>query len=845
MRRLIFILTFIIAHAGSSQKNIEMVPNGDFSQYTDYEIPFTVWKEKFNDAVWNEIDKQIYVKDIYGFKYFGIGPSTAGVKIWLKNANSVFLLNSWYPIRSSNRIQLDSMIYQDTFHFFNHNQYENATHREDGAGLFLDFPYRTFSYESNETKVRVCGKNLYPLATPLSFATKKGAYYHLDLDLMYDKNVYLYSLVFKRRLQSAFVDFDKKYPFLCNPKYFERSYEKYEQLNFCNVTLDTNLYSRNNNLKISLLNQYLTDSITSSSVFKEQDVWSMPLFPEVFEEKHFSHLFKANEQLNWLLLKQKPRDSVKYFANDTLPFPRNDDSLFQIITYNGLYSTMPDIHGYRFRFHPFLGHWKWLKEWRYPGKYRRYADKVLRNADYFLDNLSLKPDMYQNGKIAAPSVLCKADTFLAFIPTGEKVVWRDLLTGNILSNADSCWIHLKDSVSIEVIGNGIADTLNYSVRKPNSPFSQSVYRLCLGDSLTFASQNGYETKWQNTAVAKKFVYHFADSKDSIRAMVTSNLGCSYLFTSTIVKGPAKNQFQIDTLLCNQPSLAWSVPSKTWELMPAQNVVQRNDSLIIKTEIDFVKKLQLVDSASGCNITVAANIISRKSPLLGSDIDTVICLQDVLKLNLPKSDWIELDGSATTREPLIQKDGVHVLVAGNLQCEDTLVVKLARFPEIQIAYRQLNPWTCFLDSSLLFQASPEKYQYFWDGSMRASATFETQDSSKLSLLVVDSHGCQKAYQIKPQYSCYKPVWIPNVFTPNADGKNLNETFQPHCISCNTLFMRIYSRWGECIYEGSGPWNGIYMGKPVPDGEYVYIIGVKLYFGSTSEIQYFKGEVQVMR
>jgi len=456
-----------------------------------------------------------------------------------------------------------------------------------------------------------------------------------------------------------------------------------------------------------------------------------------------------------------------------------------------------------------------------------------------------KPDMYQNGKIAAPSVLCKADTFLAFIPTGEKVVWRDLLTGNVLSNADSCWIHLKDSVSIEVIGNGIADTLNYSVRKPNSPFSQAVYRLCLGDSLTLASPNGYETKWQNTAVAKKFVYHFADSKDSIRAMVTSNLGCSFLFTSTVVKGPAKNQFQIDTLLCNQPTLAWSVPSKTWELMPEQNVVQRNDSLIIKTEIDFVKKLQLVDSASGCNITVAANIISRKSPLLGSDIDTVICLQDVLKLNLPKSDWFELDGSATTREPLIQKDGVHVLVAGNLQCKDTLVVKLARFPEIQIAYRQLNPWTCFLDSSLLFQASPAKYQYFWDGSMRASATFKTQDSSKLSLLVVDSHGCQKTYQIKPQYSCYKPVWIPNVFTPNADGKNFNETFQPHCISCNTLFMRIYSRWGECIYEGSGPWNGIYMGKPVPDGEYVYIIGVKLYFGSTSEIQYFKGEVQVMR
>ena len=825
---------------GLSQNKIEMIPNGDFSQYTNYDIPISVWKSKFNDAYWDPINRDLYFKDIYGYQWFGRHSQIGGVVGWLKYTNSVFLLNSWYPFRSSNKIILDSMIYQDTFYFFNHNQYENTD------TPFISY-WRTFSESAHATKLRVCGKNLYQMATPLRFATKKGGYYHLNLDLMYDKNVYLYTLIFKRRIQSAFVDFNKEFPFLEHPKEFEDPWEagKFVLLQRCNITLDTNLFSRNNNLKITLMNQYFTDSTGSIAGAKEQDVWSMPLFPEVFEEKHFSHLFKANNQMSWLQLRQKPKDSIRYYANDTLPLPNNSDSLLKIINYNGIYATIKNRAGMQYRFHPFLGHWKWLKQWQYPGKYQRYADKALRNADYFLDNLSLQPDMYRNGKIAAPTILCKPDTFLAFIPSGEKAIWRDLITGAVLSVADTCWIHLNDTVSIEVKGASVADTLNYSVHKPRNPFAQNTYRLCLGDSLVFSAPNGYQATWQNSTVSKNFVYHYIDNNEVIRASLTSNLGCTFLFETKVVKGPDVNHFQIDTLLCSKQNFEWSIPSKTWELIPIQNVAQYQETIAIKTDVDFKGNIQFIETISGCKINLISNIISREYPQLGNDIDTLICLKDELKLNLPKTEWVEINGIPAITQPVIQTNGQHLVVAGNDRCMDTLNVSISRFPEIQIQYNQLNPWTCFLDSTLVFEASPNHYQYYWQGSANASNKYETQDSSSLHLLVIDSHGCQKPYLIKPQYSCYKPVWIPNVFTPNADGNHLNETFYPHCISCNTLFMRIFSRWGECIYEGSEPWNGIYMNKPVPDGVYSYIIGVKVTFGSKSEIQYFKGDVQVMR
>jgi gliding motility-associated-like protein len=39
------------------------------------------------------------------------------------------------------------------------------------------------------------------------------------------------------------------------------------------------------------------------------------------------------------------------------------------------------------------------------------------------------------------------------------------------------------------------------------------------------------------------------------------------------------------------------------------------------------------------------------------------------------------------------------------------------------------------------------------------------------------------------------------------------------------MKIFDRWGEIIYESESitqGWNGTYLGKPVQEGEYFYLI-----------------------
>jgi gliding motility-associated-like protein len=72
-----------------------------------------------------------------------------------------------------------------------------------------------------------------------------------------------------------------------------------------------------------------------------------------------------------------------------------------------------------------------------------------------------------------------------------------------------------------------------------------------------------------------------------------------------------------------------------------------------------------------------------------------------------------------------------------------------------------------------------------------------------------------------------VFIPDVFTPNMEGPNTNNTFQPSIINERYFNMMIYNRWGEKLYETSNihkGWDGTYHGNPVQQGVYVYKIMV---------------------
>jgi gliding motility-associated-like protein len=88
-----------------------------------------------------------------------------------------------------------------------------------------------------------------------------------------------------------------------------------------------------------------------------------------------------------------------------------------------------------------------------------------------------------------------------------------------------------------------------------------------------------------------------------------------------------------------------------------------------------------------------------------------------------------------------------------------------------------------------------------------------------------------------------VFVPNVFSPNGDGRNDFFTIfgDEKVVSITSLL--IFDRWGTQLWEGRSltpgnepqGWDGSYKGEIVPPGVYVYTAEIRLNDGSTKRLQ----------
>jgi gliding motility-associated-like protein len=79
-----------------------------------------------------------------------------------------------------------------------------------------------------------------------------------------------------------------------------------------------------------------------------------------------------------------------------------------------------------------------------------------------------------------------------------------------------------------------------------------------------------------------------------------------------------------------------------------------------------------------------------------------------------------------------------------------------------------------------------------------------------------------------------VRIPNAFTPNGDGNN--DSFGP-VADYDDIELRVFSRWGELVYEGKDFWRG----QDAPSDVYVYTVTVNI----CNEKKQYNGDVTLLR
>jgi gliding motility-associated-like protein len=88
-----------------------------------------------------------------------------------------------------------------------------------------------------------------------------------------------------------------------------------------------------------------------------------------------------------------------------------------------------------------------------------------------------------------------------------------------------------------------------------------------------------------------------------------------------------------------------------------------------------------------------------------------------------------------------------------------------------------------------------------------------------------------------------VYIPNVFSPNRDGKN--DKFYIRGVNIKEIDMKVYNRWGNLVYVSKDVhegWDGRYKSNDCAEGVYFYIAEVTFADGT---ISVKKGNVTLIR
>ncbi|MBC3539045.1 gliding motility-associated C-terminal domain-containing protein [Rufibacter sediminis] len=95
-------------------------------------------------------------------------------------------------------------------------------------------------------------------------------------------------------------------------------------------------------------------------------------------------------------------------------------------------------------------------------------------------------------------------------------------------------------------------------------------------------------------------------------------------------------------------------------------------------------------------------------------------------------------------------------------------------------------------------------------------YQTPGNYQVTLVATYGNGCQEILEVGEVV--VKPPFIPNIFTPNGDGKN--DTFVQH-FSCLPTEIIVYNLWGKQIFQQK-IYNQKWDGGDLSEGTYFYIL-----------------------
>lgn len=415
------------------------------------------------------------------------------------------------------------------------------------------------------------------------------------------------------------------------------------------------------------------------------------------------------------------------------------------------------------------------------------------------------------------------------------LIASDPTTCNI---ADTTYLTITVGAGANVLANFTYQLFscgNYTLQTQNTSVGSQVYSWDFGDgnTSTLASPSHvYATigPWTITLIATDTICTGADT-------ITVNI----LFTNPtapIADFTAQQLPDCDFIIVNCQNNSQNANTYLWNFGDGNTSTQTNPTHTYSNAGNYMITLIVYDTV--CNQQAQLQIpIIVEGGLVISVPDGEICIGQpaLLDAGSGADSYLWSTGDTTQTITVTQPGSYSIQVTIGI-CSETETVVLT---ELTFNPAPDTPIVCPGNTILHAGAGS---QYLWS---TGATTESISVSAEVTVWYQKMVGyCLVTDTIVVIFNYQSPdVYIPNSFTPNADG--INEIFYTVGAQAEEYEFMIFDRWGEMIFYSNSPakgWDGFYNGKLVQQGSYVWKLFYKNYC-LTPTYQTKFGHINVIR
>lgn len=431
---------------------------------------------------------------------------------------------------------------------------------------------------------------------------------------------------------------------------------------------------------------------------------------------------------------------------------------------------------------------------------------------------------------------------------------------------------------------GCADTISksYTLVGPEGDFELDKDILCLDETLTLTLKDTSDVSnwlWDfgdgtqqfgGNPVEHTYTFLPPDSATIATLVLTDNTGyCSYQLAYPVPITVVDADFSIPpAIYCpgspiyleNNSSLATFYQ---WTFSWGGSSNEEEPVITAPGTGAYEITLLAINDTVGCADTLVLPLIIEDLELTQLFGDT-ICPGDTAIIGVldslpgftiswtPTNTLIHPDSAITQAVPQVTTT-YTVTVFDSTGCMATGTVEVVVIEPLP----EFSPWDTMVVQGvpvILPGPSLDDYLYSWSPDLGLSCTMCARPElisdldQEYTLLIRDRWGCFQTTTTFFVDVVPDMIEVPNVFTPNGDQTNSYfQIFVPGGTldDIALLTMKIYSRWGNLVYDNDTPdtgWDGTYKGEPCPMDVYAYVIEVEYVDGRKEAV---RGDITLVR